>query len=351
MRPRAVPPLPTTPTRAHTSPAVLLSKARNARSISPKARSPWSARTLFGLRPAASTCVVEDDVVLRRSQSRKQSPPGHRSPEFLPTSPVPLSRSSSQNSSMFAPLPLRPSESSSPTMQRYGFSSRTTSREVSPIRNSLLSSSSLLQPLTIPSDIIEEDYAVSDDEDDSNFAVRESQLEPMKGLGLSPSSSLKKPSTTTLRHAISDMKPLPMLPLQLQTVSEDGELHSAGKCSVKPALQLSMPRSHFSMETLSSGIMSPTETQMSSPPSVYESNTDDEEFNVDDFLSLGWSGYSLPMEEAGSEMTLKGRDFRNINEARQTFGPGHASPVSELKVAANDWMSELGYLGDIIHGK
>jgi hypothetical protein len=262
---------------------------------------------------------------------------------------------------------------------------------------------------TIPFDITEEDLAnLSEEDDDGNFATSSPGPDPEKA-GVGALTSLSPPPTaqrrsplSSLRTAISDMKPLPMLPTDpdanysptsirsASLVPEPLRLSSNDLSMAAPTqAQLRAPRSHFSIDSVSSGFISPTDS-MSSPPDFYDSH-DEEDGTTDDSFAVNfnsspvieseghdnWSGYSLPTEHAGSEMTLRMKNL-NIGQVnlsgvdtsqgttptgarspRATFGPGMAlmgamgENGEEMQggSALEHFLAEMGYLGGVISGK
>ncbi len=221
--------------------------------------------------------------------------------------------------------------------------------------------------LTIPDEITEEEY----EDDDENFAS------PVN-LDRAAVTSLYPPpprQLERLRTAIADMKPLPMLPDELSPpiVAESPSLVPAPLQVTPPGA--TGPRSHFSIDTISTGLVSPTESHFSSPPSIYDSNDDedvdpvtDESFTfhstrinpLTNELANGFQ-YSLPGGDFGSEATLGKNDvaatgfgmqgLQNKVAVRSTFGGPQEETGGDAISALDQLLEEMGYLGDMIEGK
>ena len=232
------------------------------------------------------------------------------------------------------------------------------SREPSPLRHPILPENNVNGlNITIPDEITEEDL----EDDDANFA---SPVDPEKtvvtSLAPPPSQLSLRPSPSTLHLGT---KPLPMLPDQSATPP------IADSPSMVPApLNVTLPsstnaRSHFSIDTISSDLISPTESHFSSVPSIYSSNDDedgdaalDESFashaDADSAELTGGFQYSLPDVDCGSEATLgKTEEPTSLGlddkvTVRSTFDreEKNQDPMSAL----NDLLAEMGYLGGMI---
>jgi hypothetical protein len=146
-----------------------------------------------------------------------------------------------------------------------------------------------------------------------------------------------------------------------------------------------LPRSHFSIDTISTELVSPTESHFSSATSIYDSNDDDDAVTDDSFtfhsasteapsppsgLVANGFTYSLPVGDYSSESTLKkgdvaaaGLGISNRAALRQTFGPQTFEPPEnlDLKLKAGNvdvdadavseldqLLAEMGFLGDMI---
>jgi len=161
-------------------------------------------------------------------------------------------------------------------------------------------------------------------------------------------------------------KPLPMLP-EISTSLEPLPL-----CINKPLSVTDMPRSHFSMSTISTistTFTSPSNShfEFSNSPSIAD---DDEDLSADvgsgdestpspaDKVHSQFPGYSLPEGDYTSEQSLqKGVPLSSLNQAasRTTFGANplvsstedDARAMTELEAL----LGEIGYLGDAIIGK
>jgi hypothetical protein len=239
---------------------------------------------------------------------------------------------------------------------------KTSSREPSPLRQSLSPESSIynLGPLVIPDEIAEEA------EDDDNFA---SQLSRMsindKGIftPLSPPPSISRPPMVRARTATNTSKPLPQLPEDFPLMPPPLRLRSAVSAA-------ELPRSHFSTSTISTTITSPTDSSFSLGEE--DLNEDEEltadlgsgdEFTYSPVLSEtpapGFNAYSLPEDQYASEQTLtKGPPLSQLTQpaSRATFGsspPFLPNPVpdAESMSTLEQLMHEMGYLSDVIIGK
>lgn len=266
------------------------------------------------------------------------------------------------------------SRGTSPESQR---KLRTQSREQSPLRVAVIPENSLhTTTLVIPDEIAEEEF----EDDDANFAT----VVEAAPTCLSPPPQSKQ--LASLRTAISDMKPLPMLPAQspdMDTSLVPSPLRPRGASA-----GFGMPRSHFSIDTISTGLTSPTSPNYSdaegvgSPTSMGDFDSyDDDDGAMDSDVSFsgrrsltgegehsGWTGYSLPDgRDAGSELTLGRKASTELVGGqvgvRTTFGPGagfgalESAPTSgsgvgeEVGTALDQLLQEMGYLGGVIVGK
>lgn len=349
MTPRPSPRPPLTQLRLNTSPSLPTMK-RSARSISPKSdKSSWSPRTFFGLRsPMASTY---DNSKRGRSSSASnarewsnniQSGFSLRQPEDAQTSKTSL----------------RMREPSPPSL------SRSHSRDPSPLRQQLPrdSNSLNLSTLLIPDEIAEEA------EDDDNFASPHNRTS-VDERGLSTRLSPPPPScgrslVQKIRPATSTSKPLPEipdeslmpLPLRLWAVMSTTDL----------------PRSHFSISTISSLASSPTDSHFdfTEMRSISDMNYDEEglvtdlgscdEFTYspasDEADGRGFTGYSLPEDNFPITKETAQNEALRSPASRATFGgpaafPMQPGPDTTQATAFEELMSEAGYLGNMIAGK
>jgi hypothetical protein len=139
-----------------------------------------------------------------------------------------------------------------------------------------------------------------------------------------------------------------------------------------PLDPVELPRSHFSISTISTSITSsPTESHFSFSDTNSFSEYDDlavDSDNADDSTyspvlaetpTLGFNGYSLPEADYASEQTIrKESTVSALSEAasRKTFGASTSySPIVSGKVEQmselEELLAEMGYLGDVIVGK
>ncbi|KAI9735331.1 MAG: hypothetical protein M1818_006526 [Claussenomyces sp. TS43310] len=372
LTPRAPPAIPRL-ARLDTSPTILDGKC-DARSVSPReGRFPRSARALFGLRAPASAGTDEQ-----------------------PSAEDPLDLSSPESC-----VGTSPSGAMSPTS--LWKMSRITSPHRQPIMPMHSQNSMPSNPLTIPFDITEEELSKPPSEDDEIFGSSYSDPDPDKRLSLSPLSPRISPFAE-LRSAISEMKPLPMLPnddVRHGSLGTESTGHSALRSpsrippplrlpppppnmvvptsigSLSPSLpeQKFAPGSHFSLDTLSSGFMSPTDSHYSMTSSWYDSQYD-EDGTIEDGHALlsgdpdrtrdgagqhGFVGYSLPDGDFNSQLTLRkdaledgGHRLDALPNRTTTFGShmhDELEPVGSGASAVNHFLDDMGYLGGVIVGK
>jgi hypothetical protein len=239
------------------------------------------------------------------------------------------------------------------------------SREASPLRHSTISEKSRnATALTIPDEIAEEEF----EDDDANFATP-ADIERSHTTLLSPPPARQ---LNRIHTASSDIKPLPKLPNELSPtpVAESPSMVPA-PLHVTPHPS-HIARSHFSIDTISTELVSPTESHFSSTPSIYDSNDDEDGIIEDSFtfntastdaslpsgLGNGFQ-YSLPVDDHGSEATLKKGDvaaagFGTRAALRQTFGPQTFDPpekTGDTINALDQLLAEMGFLSDMIVGK
>jgi hypothetical protein len=371
LAPRAAPavPRPKLP-RSNTAPSVtdrnpaVPSSVRSTSENGPK--SPWSPRSLFGLRAALPAFPGGQD------RSRLASPltQDFREANIQRTDVV----SSVPSSTVTSPADGRSYRSILATAANPGTMStqelpsrKPLSRDASPLRNSTTSENSRnATALTIPDGIAEEEY----EDDDANFATPADIERPHTTL-LSPPPA-RRPRR--LHTASPDIKPLPKLPDEMSPtpVAESPSMVPA-PLHVTPHLS-HIARSHFSVDTISTEPVSPTESHFSSAPSVYDSYDDEDGDAVTDDsftfhspstdssspsgLANGFQ-YSLPVDDHGSEATLKKGDVAAAGSGarvalRQTFGPQTFDPpekTGDAISALDQLLAEMGFLGDMIVGK
>jgi hypothetical protein len=371
LAPRAAPavPRPKLP-RLNTAPSVtdwnpvVPSLVRSASENGPK--SPWSARSLFGLRAAISalpggqdrgrlaspvardyieTNIIRTDLAPSVPSSAVTNPTDGRSyKSILAAAAIPGTMSSQE------PPPRNP-----------------LSRDTSPLRHSGVSENGRNHSaLTIPDEIAEEEF----EDDDANFATP-ADIDRSLATQLSPPPA-RQPQR--LHTASSDIKPLPKLPNELSPtpVAESPSMVPAPLHVTPHSSQIA--RSHFSIDTISTGLVSPTESHFSSAPSIYDSNDDEDgDAVIDDSFTFHSAStdasppsglangfqYSLPVDEHGSESTLKKGDSAAAGLSgkvalRQTFGPQpfEAPEKTGDEISALDQLlADMGFLSDMIVGK
>jgi hypothetical protein len=359
--PPAVPKLP----RLNTSPS-MLNRKRSARSVSPTARSPWSARAIFGLKGPFS--AHPDD----RDRGRIVSPIVWKEKDTSKRKAAPLISSSESRHVRHIPGTMASRDPSPHSLKR------ALSQHHALPENSLSTS-----VMTIPDEILEE----CEDEDDGNFATCV-DIEKDVVTSLSPPPS-RKPSR--LRTSVSNMKPLPMLPTESDTIPPPipqspsivpSPLRVSSSSSKVLQSQLLIPRSHFSIDTISN--ISPTDSQFSNTPSISDSyDEEDADAVTDDSFAftppaqlLGNGAgrspnegfhYSLPRDEDfGSDLTIRktaaaeatGRARDEDSGIRATIGISSKGGVRgkdveevEIGTALDQFLAEMGYLGNAIVGK
>jgi len=358
MTPRA-PPAPPATSRLRTAPSQLLKK-RSARSVSPGTpRSPWSPKSIFGLRSPSPP---------QESDRRGRSTSLASSNSSLP----------SLNSRLEERKSLTRSRNASPVARRIP------SREPSPLRQFTSPEPlyNMASTLVIPDEIAE------DDEDDENFAsdaTRLSILEKAILTPLAPPPTMSRfaSSPPSEREKESDTeKPLPQLPEQLERdlTPQPLRLRDPTLSNLRLNPGANIPRSHFSISTVGS---SPSESNFGFDSS--ESVDEDEDLSVDlesgddsysPVLGIGekmnFTAYRLPETEYTSSHTLKGSSIDMLPPllstallspaSRKTFGGNgmgmsrgsemetrevHEENLSELEAL----MCDMGYLGGMIAGK
>jgi hypothetical protein len=369
LAPRAAPavPRPKLP-RINTAPSVtgwspvVPSSVRSASENGPK--SPWSQRSLFGLRAAFSALPGGQD------RSRLASPVtrDNRDANITRTDVAP----SVSSSTVTSPTDGRSYKSTLATAGIAGTMSskeppsrKALSRDTSPLRHTNISENSHnATALTIPDEIAEDEF----EDDDANFATP-ADFERSHTTLLSPP-PVHQPYR--LHTDSPDIKPLPRLPNELSStpVAESPSMVPA-PLHVTPHLS-HIARSHFSIDTISTELVSPTESHSSSAPSICDSN-DDEDGIIDDSFTFNSASadasppsglangfqYSLPVDDHGSEATLKKGDVVAAGcgprvAVRQTFGPRTFDPpekTGDAISALDQLLAEMGFLGDMIVGK
>lgn len=356
LTPRPPPAIP----RLNTSPSMPYCK-RSARSASPKPRSPWSA--VLGLK---SSSAHPDD----RGHSRMPHLIRGSEKDVAMMKPEPIARSS--ESRRARPIPKTVTHLD-PSLDLLG---KALPNEV-PWRHHHAPRELSLNPSinAISDEILEE----CDDEDDGNFATV-ADVEKSMITCLSPPFS-RKPSA--LQTSTPSMKPLPLLPAEpsfspSSTARSPSSVISPRGSGKTARSQLLIPRSHFSIDTISD--LSPTESQFSNAPSI--SNSYDEEdadaVTEDSFTfappaQLPNSGagssrfhYSLPREEnfytepTTRKATIVGEADRTRNTEPEigtslrindgaVFEGTNGDDVS-VGTALDRFLVEMGYLGGSIVG-
>jgi hypothetical protein len=255
------------------------------------------------------------------------------------------------------------------------------SREPSPLRHPTLPDNpSITAALAIPQEITEEEF----DDDDANFATP-SHLKDLNGSPLtvlSPPPTSRRfeiPPLSNLDTLLPGSKPLPNLPEYVSPSLIPSPLHLSSSNTLE--LTKLLPRSHFSIDTISTGLVSPSDSHFdSSSPSIYDSN-DDNDPNIDDTFDFGFSkedispkqendkevprnpfrGYSLPEADFSAESPVKKHGIfdssalmtepnagLSVVGSRTTFGPPAQPQVTS---ALDELFAEMGYLSGMIMGK
>lgn len=274
----------------------------------------WATKLFSGRRPRTSSPI--ESLTPRRSSESDAGQAATRS------------SNSSHSSTIHQPSPLH---------------SKPVSRTPSPIRvydsihNNLIA-------LGIPEEIPEED--------DDNFATQFKESKDENSFTrLSPAPSRRQASPV-----FNTSKPLPQLP-------EDA-LKSPHSPPLPPNLSLTLPRSHFSVSTIST-VTSPTDSQFgfsdtSSTFDSYDESDLTEEtgdtFTYNPMISevekRRFIGYSLPDEEYASEQTI-----RKVTISRSTSNdtyprdPRFTEGMKKSRSALADFLDDMGYLGETISDK
>jgi hypothetical protein len=312
MTPRAPPPKPSV-ARSASQP----SEAPQA-STSPRCDKPGWASKFFGRRSRPSS-PVQASMIRRASEpdishesARPNSPPASRAIKYIaPTYSAPTSRVAS------------PIRSHPYTLQML----------TSPENPNVYPS-----PLVIPEEIPEEH------EDDDNFSTQLRELsfadnDHFTGLAPPPAHRQPTPSSDT-------SKPLPQLP-------QDAPLSP---------LSLTLPRSHFSVSTISTALTSPTESQFgfSDTASIYDSYDESESIETGEGFTYNpmvaeverrkFAGYSLPDGDYSSQQTivkdsLSRTSSNNACPRDSGFSEGNCQ---ETTSTLEELFIDLGYLGTTI---
>ncbi|TVY44638.1 hypothetical protein LOCC1_G003990, partial [Lachnellula occidentalis] len=345
MAPRPPPPTPNILPRLNTSPSLVANK-RSARSVSPPSkpeRSPWSPKAFFGLRSPAVSSFQDNDKRGRSTSTNNVE-----------------GSSSASNTSLISQSEDSRKVTSVPQMRDTSpQSKRSLSREPSPLRQLVTHESNSYNSTTliIPDEIVE------DAEDDDNFASQLNRISLSdRGIftRLSPPPSRMRSHSPQVRIATNTSKPLPLLPEET-LVPPPLRLRAAISAA-------ELPRSHFSVSTVSTTISSPADSHFdfSETPSILDSCDDDDfsadigsefEFTyspvIDETPLHGFSGYSLPDDQYASEHTLR-KEATTSNPtkspARSTFGGASEFPApdTENMSALEELMNDMGYLGGVI---
>ncbi len=240
---------------------------------------------------------------------------------------------------------------------------RSNSREPSPLRQFVAQNPAAYKSNTMAI----QDEIIEEAEEDFNFADQFSRIS-LDGRGvtpLAPPPSGRRSPPTSLSVTKGTSKPLPQLPEETSLVPPLLRLTT-------PLDPVELPRSHFSISTISTSITSsPTESHFSFSDTNSFSEYDDlavDSDNADDSTyspvlaetpTLGFNGYSLPEADYASEQTIrKESTVSALSEAasRKTFGASTSySPIVSGKVEQmselEELLAEMGYLGDVIVGK
>jgi hypothetical protein len=400
--PRAAPLTPRLP-RLNTSPAILdtedFPQKLAVRSASPKSsKLPWSPRNLFRHKSASP---VESPVEpVESGRSEQLSPIDGDANISYPTL---LARSDAALNRTYNHLSIEKSGAFNNQRSIPGtMSSRSphTSRETSPARPSPRVLASTLRPrkstanlnLLIPEDINE------DEEDDCNFAGIEPERPPPATM-LSPAPNGRRVPFPTLRirttilrsssnKSAHNDKPLPKLPLKKSISTPEIQPAPLRLAPLLPTLESELessslqgahlPRSYISIDSLSTDYSAEESADsiynfyddrtIDDSPMTFQSEpqsadsdahdsvqpTPDLEHREDIFASkTSWQGYSLPIDELGSELTLtKETSNRDDLSKRETFGGlGLDLDLGTAFIGGStlgDFMEDMGYLGDVI---
>ncbi|KAB8297287.1 hypothetical protein EYC80_002644 [Monilinia laxa] len=274
----------------------------------------WATKLFSGRRPRTSS--PSEPLTPRRSSESDTNQAATRT-------------NSSNSSTIHQPSPVR---------------SKPVSRKPSPIRvydsihNNLIA-------LGIPEENPEED-------DDNNFATQFKELKDENSFTkLSPAPSRRQASPI-----FNTSKPLPQLP-------EDALKYPIAP--LLPNLSLTLPRSHFSVSTIST-VTSPTDSQFGfSDTSSMLDSYDDSDLNeetgdtftynpmISEVEKRRFIGYSLPDEEYASEQTIRkvsiSQSTSNDNYSRE---PRFTEGMKQTgRSALADFLDDMGYLGETISDK
>lgn len=361
LTPQAPPP---TPPRLNTSPALL------ARRSSP-AHSPWSARSaraLFGLR--FPVCVAPGVTEGGRLISPVHDEEGDVRRNYA------TSVSSSVHTPSLASTVRKHSPDISPSSTR-----KAISRAGSPLQHSVVPDNNATpSSLTILQDTAEEEL-----EDDATFVSPSQHIDPDKCMVTclsSPPSKRDFPPLSQLSTLHPETKPLPILPKDASPSIVSSPLILASQNISQQAKM--MPRPQFSLETLSTGSISPTDSPFdSTSPSVYDSNEEDAtrhgsfdfgfsqlqspiaEGYVDEAQKDPFRGRSLPLGSGddakqpicGATQSGAFNAMTPLHAAgsRTSFEPQACGSQTRMDItsapAFDELFAEMGYLGELILGK
>ncbi|KAJ9132551.1 hypothetical protein NKR23_g11151 [Pleurostoma richardsiae] len=355
--PRPPPPVPEVrEVRLATSPASLKHK-RSARSLSPSPNWSWSPRRLFS-RKASSRSLSSRDGERPVEQDNRPQPPPAEDPYGRPPS------------------------------------ARSHTRALSPeLLRRFLSDDALvvLDPnehaerpaISIPEDIAEEH------EDDDNFATSAAS-ESLPPTVLSPPPFKRAFSDSTVvqlpksSRSENFMKPFQASPAPTAIPHEKPTRAPPAIPVEKPAMELCIPRSHFSFSSASSleSAASSPQTPDDLPPFYHSEDDADEDVlscldgeafpfpplqgllgsQADTSVQAAFSGYSLPRSSLDNQDKVMAQDVGDAASASRspavmarsgTGVPTGSSSLLAVPVDAglDDFANDLGWMADVIRGK
>ncbi|KAI9646093.1 hypothetical protein NHQ30_005533 [Ciborinia camelliae] len=210
-----------------------------------------------------------------------------------------------------------------------------------------------LMALDIPEQISEES------EDDDNFATlfKKIVIEDSKSITLLSPAPSRRPASPSF-NTFKSLPPLPPLP--------HDALKSPRLSSLPPNLSLTLPRSQFSVSTVSTALTSPTDSYFgfSDTSSMFDSY-DESDLNeetgdtftynpiISEVEKRRFIGYSLPDEDYASEQTIRKVSIsRTTSHDTYPRDSGFSESIKETgRSALADFLDDMGYLGETISDK
>ncbi|PQE02990.1 Anaphase-promoting complex subunit 4 protein [Rutstroemia sp. NJR-2017a BVV2] len=304
-------------------------------------------------KPSVARSASQPSEVPQASTSPRCDKPGWASKFFgrrsRPSSPVQACITRRSSEPDISHEPARPNSPLASRAIKYTIPtySAPTSRVASPVRShpyTLQMLTSHENPSTYPSPLVIPDEIPEEHEDDDNFSTQLREFSFADNdhfTGLAPPPAHRQPTPIT-----DTSKPLPQLPQE---------------APFSP-LSLTLPRSHFSVSTISTALTSPTESQFgfSDTASIYDSYDESEFVETGEGFTYNpmvaeverrkFAGYSLPDGDYSSQQTivkdsLSRTSSNDVCPRDSGFSEG---TCQETTSALEEFFIDLGYLGKTI---